>query len=270
MDQDVFIETNTARDWLEARGFGLFSVMDPADWSDDIGRSLQKHGIVIQRGTRVVLVGAAGKVLWKHTREKSWGGKHPIDRYSVAVVQELASVCWGIRDVEVLYPGTKVIPLQQLCRLAGWSHSSPLGLDIHPHFGTWFACRAAFLVQAHLQLTPVEVRSPPCEDCLDQPCQSACPAGAVHQGTAFSLDTCAGYRLQSKSPCVYQCFARFACPVGAEWRYTEEQLKYHGERSLVSLRRAKFDSVSVLADSNRNDVIGVDEQNNEGTPIASL
>ena len=143
-----------------------------------------------------------------------------------------------------------VIPLQQLCRLAGWSHSSPLGLDIHPHFGTWFACRAAFLIQAPLEPTSIEGGASPCEDCSDKPCRSACPADAVQPGKTFSLDACVGHRLQPQSSCASQCLARSVCPAGAGWRYTEEQIRYHGQQSLASLRRIKFHKMLVGEDSN--------------------
>jgi epoxyqueuosine reductase len=124
--------------------------------------------------------------------------------------------------------------LQQLGELAGWSHPSPLGQGINPTYGVWFAYRAVFLTTAELPLTGGAPRPSPCDACLDKPCLSACPAGAV-QPARFDIDGCANYRLQPASPCADRCLARMACPYFPEHRYSLEQIRYHYGRSLETL-----------------------------------
>ena len=137
--------------------------------------------------------------------------------------------------LRLLYPGPLPLPLQQLGALAGWHHPSPLGLGIHPHYGLWFAYRAALLTDAELALTPRLEAASPCASCADKPCVSACPVGAVSVDAAFDLNACVDWRLRPDSSCRAGCAARQACPAGAQWRYTPEQTGYHAHRSLAAL-----------------------------------
>lgn len=162
----------------------------------------------------------------------------PVDVFAMNAAMHVVTECWGARDPEILYPGPRPVPLQRLGEFMGWSSKSLLGLGIHQRYGTWFAYRALFAVDCTLQPTqPGVAPASPCDDCLEQPCRGACPVGAVRADAPFALDACLSYRLRPASPCADRCFARLACPIGSDWRYEEEQMAYHGQRALDSLRK---------------------------------
>jgi len=75
----------------------------------------------------------------------------------------------------------------------------------------------------------------PCMQCASTACVSACPGNAVSISAKFNIDHCAKYRLKENSTCEAQCHARNACPVGVEYRYSEEQQAHHMTRALQAL-----------------------------------
>ena len=182
-------------------------------------------------------LGAGGRLLWQHLGGDLTDSGHPLDTFSVNAAGRVVTEYWGGGEVEILYPGPIPVPLQQLGVFAGWSHVSPLGIGINTEFGTWFAYRALFALDNPLQEpVPLASQGTPCDRCEEKPCRSACPAGAVRLHKSFDLDRCVSHRLKSASSCADRCLARLACPVGQDWRYDEDQLVYHGRRSLASLR----------------------------------
>jgi Fe-S-cluster-containing hydrogenase component 2 len=83
--------------------------------------------------------------------------------------------------------------------------------------------------------SPVD-RSSPCTTCQEKPCIGACPANALDGGN-FSLQKCIAYRRRTGSKCQFTCLARVDCPVGAEHRYDDEQLRHSYGRSLEDLKK---------------------------------
>lgn len=230
-------ETIVVGDWLEDKGFDLLSIMDPIDWPNSLTESFVSLGIDIPSLCRIVLIGSAGSRLWKIVREEHWQDRDPIDRYAIRITEELVARKWKGKTIRWLYPGSDPIPLQRLCRFAGWSHPSLLGLDIHPNFGTWFACRAAFIIESAIECTTRSETVSPCDTCVDKPCQAECPSGAVREKHQFGLDKCGSYRVTEKSLCCHRCVSRMICPIGSAWRYSDDQLDYHGALSLKSIQR---------------------------------
>jgi len=223
-------------EWLKGKGFSLFSVMDPEEWPNSLRAQFRSLNIGLPKGCRIVLIGSAGGRLWEIIKKNHWIEPDPIDRYTINTVEELRKNKWSSIKIDWLYPGTLPVPLQQLSRQAGWSHSSLLGLDISPKFGTWFACRAAFVINLNIDCTFKNETQSPCDTCIKKPCLPKCPAGAVRDIDTFGLNECGSYRVLDDSPCNYQCLARLACPIGASWRYTKEQMDYHGKIALTGLK----------------------------------
>ena len=143
-----------------------------------------------------------------------------------------------------LYPtpaGQSHIPLMRLGGLAGWNVPSPLGLGLHPKYGPWSAYRAAWITYSEqmpenfyqkplaFKSTPSKALQQSAELCIacSAPCSAACPAHAVTHGEQFNVERCDKHRRPETSECHTHCFARIACPIGAEHRYDDSQLVHH-------------------------------------------
>jgi hypothetical protein len=187
-----------------------------------------------------LVVGAAGRAFFEaFTRARATGvlaaGPEPLDRHTRAVVGEAAREALeplGVTHVEH-FPflgataGGAVIPFQRLGRAAGLAPSSPLGLQIHPEYGAWWAYRA--LVVVEVELPPGSPLSDGCAGC-PAPCVAACPASAVRP-EGFVVVACHARRLVAEA-CHLSCAARHACIRGPEHRYSDEQLAFHMAASM--------------------------------------
>ena len=232
-------ENNTAfaegEQWLEDRGFNLRAVLDICALPKDLAAVWDRAGIPRAPSERLVLLGMGGAGLWEWMNAQGLSDADPFDEVSRRAALEVSERFWGDSSPRVLYPGDALIPLQQLGRWAGWSVPSPLGLDISPVYGPWFAFRAAFLVSSALPLTDIRSAASPCDSCEDTPCIQACPVGAVKRDEALDRERCLEQRFADHTGCGIQCHSRLACPIGIRWRYPQRQLHYHGQRSLQSL-----------------------------------
>ena len=183
----------------------------------------------VRRPSRaLVLLGFTGRMQWAafvSSPEFADGEPHPLDRWSLRVVGQLASA-FGARP---LYPfgGPPWWPFQQWARRAEGLHSSPLGILIHPCFGLWHAYRGALLFAEPLELPPRIASPSPCESCAAKPCLASCPAGAVTP-LGFVRAPCAAHLAASRGvACRSGCLSRASCPVGASHRYGREQATFY-------------------------------------------
>ena len=237
MDSKKEIDAPGGHQWLEACGFNLRAVLDINSFGTDLARAWSDSGVSAERHERLVLLGMGGSLLWNHLQQAGAQGENIFDSFSKEAVATVCSRFWGDQAARFLYPGEALIPLQQLGRWAGWSTPSPLGLDISPIFGPWFAFRAAFLTSAPLPFSERVPAVAPCGVCETKPCVDACPAQAVQADATLNLGDCLAQRFDDPLGCGMRCAARLACPVGASWRYSPEHLDYHGARSLEVLNR---------------------------------
>lgn len=184
--------------------------------------------------TQLLLLGHRGRRFWQALQRRGLHGTHPVDDF----VGECLAGCFagplaGHRWRQ-LFPGPQVVGLQRLGELAGWHHRSPFMVGVDADWGSWFAYRAVVLADTRLPLTPRRERASPCLSCADQPCVSACPAGAL--APVWNFQACLDHRLAPDSSCADRCLARNRCPVGEEHRYSEAQTAYHYRQSLPALR----------------------------------
>ncbi len=107
--------------------------------------------------------------------------------------------------------------------------ASPLGILIHPQFGLWHGYRAALAFDRPLPQTGSPPAAHPCDACLDKPCLSSCPVGAVTP-VSFDVVACRTHLAtpEGERGCMAGgCLARGQCPVGSSYRYEPAQLRFH-------------------------------------------
>lgn len=191
-------------------------------------------GQLLPGAAGALLVGSGGPAFFDRfarAAEASDDAPNPLDRYTRRVVERAVEDGLEPLDVRraVHFPfGTQpLIPFQRLGRAAGLGGPGPLGLQIHPTYGAWWAYRALVVVDRELPALP-----PPGDGCAgcDAPCVAACPAGAV-QRTGFVVSACHARRLVAE-PCRLSCVARIACVRGPEHRYSDAQLAFHMAASM--------------------------------------
>ena len=187
--------------WLEDRGFNLRVVVDPCTFPETLASVWDKTDIPRTPSERLVLLGMGGSGLWEWMNAQGLPDRDPFDETSRRAVVEVSERFWGDCSPKILYPGEALIPLQQLGRFAGWSVPSPLGLDISPVYGPWFAFRAAFLTRSALPLTDISPPTSPCDTCRDTPCIQACPVGAVKREEALDRERCLEQRFADQTGC---------------------------------------------------------------------
>lgn len=191
---------------------------------------------------RAVLLGSGGGRFWErfHREEHDTSGERdPLDGYTERRVETLLAI---LREDDpqaiAAYPFShlhQLLPFLGLTQSLPFLQTAPFGVTLDPVHGPWFAWRAAILTAAAYPES-VFPEAAPCVSC-PAPCESACPAGAVHR-EGFSWRDCADYRL-AEAPCRETCLAREACPVGTASRYPRDEIRYHYRGSLAMIRRAR-------------------------------
>lgn len=124
----------------------------------------------------------------------------------------------------------KAIAIQRLAAVTGAAELAPIGLCVHPSYGPWFSLRAAVV----FSIAGPELRSPAsiCSRCAHKPCLVA------RERVLASLEGGAPCREAFESDWQGWLAMREACPVGAEQRYGDDQIRYHYTKDKAGLRRA--------------------------------
>ena len=194
----------------------------------------------------IYLVGHGGGGFWPMF--DAWHEMHPgiadpLDTWSKAVINPAAARLGG----EAVFPSDQPWqPFQQWAMAAEGLKPSPLGLLIHPEYGLWHGYRGAILfAEVRMDAAACAPKEPlggrlaypepakpgahPCDTCGDKPCLSSCPVGAFTPA-GFAVTECRSY-LETEAGqdgCMRRgCLARDACPVGREYRYGADQIRFH-------------------------------------------
>jgi len=193
-------------------------------------------GALLRGARAAAIVGSGGPAFFDRfaadSPEAGDGAPHPLDRFTKRTVDAAATTALAALGVAhaVYFPfdgAEPLVPFQRLGRAAGLGGPGPLGLQIHPVFGPWWAYRALVVVDRALPASvPV---GDGCAGC-DAPCVGACPAQAVARA-GFAIAACHARRLTAE-PCRSSCAARIACVRGPEHRYTDTQLAFHMAASM--------------------------------------
>ncbi|MEE2828694.1 MAG: hypothetical protein VX498_05875 [Myxococcota bacterium] len=152
-------------------------------------------GSELSRFPGLLLLGSAGPRLWESLREEGYlEGPDPVDSYCRDRVRvfrtKLSDEPEKASQLAWPNPAGQPIAVTELGELAGWSSRSPLGLGIHPEHGLWFAYRAVLLLEAEAPQQQPAASPSPCLTCLDKPCVSHCPAGAVGGPKGLDIVAC--------------------------------------------------------------------------------
>jgi hypothetical protein len=190
---------------------------------------------------QLLVFGHAGSGFWK-SLDEPLTGSDPLDCMSIKMVEDFFQRI-GCADYQVLYPTTDLqIDLLALGKQLGWHADSALGIGINAIHGTWFAYRVVVLsntfYETHDETQANNLAEALCDKCINRPCVEACPVGAP--GVTFDLRACMDERVREGSACAYQCLARNACPVGTEYRYDQDQMRYHYQKSLQLIQSNKL------------------------------
>ena len=221
--------------YLAAHGLNIVHIFDTQQIADLVQPAIPELDLADYPSA--VLIASGGPQIWRAVQQHElFKTSEPIDNFSTLISLQFLTM---FLDTEAyyLYPSDLPIPLGRIGHRAGWSFQSPMGISIHPEFGTWFAYRTMFLLKDHVAQSDSAPFEHPCNSCEDKPCISACPSGAVGEIGQFGMDDCSLYRIKDQSPCSFTCISRTRCPVGAEFQYLPEQLEYFYKRSRKTLKR---------------------------------
>ena len=177
----------------------------------------------------VLLIGHAGSSFWPYftawLAEQNPPPENPLDTWSKQVITAAATEIGG----HAVFPSDKpYLPFQQWAMQAQGLRPSPLGILIHPVYGLWHAYRGAILFADSALSAPSEKLSHPCDTCQEKPCLSACPVSAF-SFDGYDVGACRAYlRTDAGQDCMDGgCKARRACPVGRDYVYQGEQMRFH-------------------------------------------
>ena len=198
----------------------------------------------LDRFTRAAVEAAVGEVLGDASAERpdgvpgdaagARGPTRPRYRLFFPFVVPLGPVAGELAGDPDGHP--PALPFQRLGRAAGLGAPGPLGLQIHPHYGPWWAYRALIVLAGDSarasgprQDASQQALSDGCAGC-DAPCVAACPGDAVRLG-GFSIADCHAHRLVAAG-CRLSCVSRIRCVRGPAERYTDDQLAFHMKASM--------------------------------------
>lgn len=218
--------TDFNQHFFDDKGLNIHAIINLKNVPTSILQTLQGSGIDTHNYCQLILLGHLGKKLWQKVSADNGVTNNPIDDYTLKSIYKYFENYHTATDYEIVYPGESVIGLQQLGEYSGWHYPSPFKVGINALWGSWFAYRAVVLANTNFKETKNLKTESPCNSCKDTNCISACPAKAL-ENTEFNFQSCINYRKQPDSLCKNNCLSRIGCPVGSEYRYTDDQISYH-------------------------------------------
>ncbi|WP_299734766.1 ferredoxin [uncultured Roseobacter sp.] len=180
-------------------------------------------------GHRTLLLLGAGRLCWptfKSASEYRDGHPDPLDRWSKRVIGAIAAQV-GAHDI---YPsdGPPYAPFIDWALDTGRFFQSPTGMMVHDSAGLMISIRGALAFTNKLDLDSSAARNP-CDTCIEQPCVSACPVGALSGSNAYDVPGCKAYldTMEGQDCMENGCQVRRVCPVSMAFDRAPEQSAFH-------------------------------------------
>lgn len=192
------------------------------------------------KASSVLLIGNVGPKMWSAFSEAcstSSFGDNPLDEWTKFVVSPIAVEVARQFSCYAIFPNDRPYwPFQKWAQMVEPVAQSPLGLFIHPKFGLWHAYRAALLFEDILDVAEMRDVVSPCSECRSKPCLTTCPVSAFRL-SGFQPDKCGSFleTVHGTACSTTGCAARNACPVGSDYKYSQEQLQFH----MASFKRSR-------------------------------
>ncbi len=172
------------------------------------------------------LIGPDGLRFWQVFQESTEyqdGQPNPVDRWSARV---LGGIGIGF-GADAIFPfgGPPYHPFISWALQSGECSQSPVQILVHGKAGLFVSFRGALGFSERLELAQSE--QSPCETCIDKPCLTACPAGALVKNN-YDVAACHVFldSEQGQGCMTRGCAVRRACPVGQSNR-AEAQSAFH-------------------------------------------
>ena len=128
------VSLNKGLDFLADNGLNLAAILPIRDLPVEIIEQLAAHGIDAHTYRRLVLLGHGGRRFWEVFSAAESEGDNPIDDFSTRLAATFAADFLPEANWLPIFPSALPLNLQQLGRLAGWSHPSPLGTGINVEY----------------------------------------------------------------------------------------------------------------------------------------
>ncbi|QFT57744.1 hypothetical protein FIU94_02815 [Sulfitobacter sp. THAF37] len=204
------------QDGARERSLSILGGFHPVP-SDDVPRASET----------ILLLGPDEPAFWpafRNSPEAEDGGADPMDRWSRRVIGGWAETL-GAR---ALFPfgGPPFLPFYSWALRSGRVHASPVQFLVHDTAGMMVSFRGALALTERIALP--EPPPAPCDTCVERPCVTACPVGALTPA-GYDVPACKSYLdTPAGSACLTGgCRVRTACPVSHRFGRLAAQSEYH-------------------------------------------
>ena len=221
----------------QARGFDVFGTFSIAAYN---AQTPEVYHLPSDANTAVVLGNT--RRLWPFFVESLCQRPHQIERsdpFDRWVEEELLEMTVDLQsDLQLRYAhsiGDGMIAIQLAAALAGLSWTSPSHLSIHPVYGPWVSWRAVIVLPSSLNDADESVsNSIESQRVLASPC-SRCEAGCLPAFSRAVNMTTRIVQTEVRTHWRHWLAVRDACELGRDWRFCEEQLRYHytGDKDIL-------------------------------------
>ncbi|WP_406647639.1 ferredoxin [Aliisedimentitalea scapharcae] len=151
--------------------------------------------------------------------------ENPIDRWSKRVIGTLAKQM----GAQAHYPfgGPPHAPFVSWALDSGRVFSSPTKVMVHDTMGMMISFRGALLFDQEFDIPAPRLSDSPCHGCVDKPCTTTCPVGAMNAQGNFLVKDCYDFIAQTGECVTKGCLARSACPLSQKSGRNPEQTSHH-------------------------------------------